>query len=107
MAVTPLSYNKETFIEFLRKNNVSSNIIDKFKLLPEKLYRRNKEYQLHIESIWYSTGNTHYNFELNYYSDDLVEYLFTYKIFTEPEKSINYLLSELINNSYIVKPKNI
>jgi len=105
MEVTPKTYSKETFIDFLHRNNVPDNIVEKFKLLPEKLKRRNKEFKLYVSSTWYDEGNTYYHFELNYYSDELVEYLFTYKIFTDVEKSINFLLCELINNGYIAKPK--
>ena len=104
MEVTPREYSKETFIDFLHKNNVSDTVIEKFKQLPEKLTSTHKEFKLYIASAWYDTGNTYYNFELNYYSEELVEYLFTYKIFTDVEKSINFLLSELINNGYIAKP---
>jgi hypothetical protein len=106
MKITPRSYDKETFTEFLHENNVSDNIILKFKKLPENLIKKNKEFKLYISSTWYDIGNTYYNFELNYYSEELVEYLFTYKIFTDVEKSINFLLCELINNGYIAKPKH-
>ena len=106
MEVIPKEYCKETFIDFLHDNNFSDNIIEKFKLLPEKLKRRHKEYKIYIASAYYKTDNPYYNFELNYYSEELVEYLFSYKIFSDVEKSINFLLSELINNKYIVKPKN-
>ena len=104
MEVTPRGYTKETFIGFLQKNNVSDTVIEKFMQLPEKLTRRHKEFKLYISSTWYECGNTYYNFELNYYSEELVEYLFTYKVFTDIEKSINFLLCELINNHYIAKP---
>lgn len=105
MKVSPRTYNKEAFIAFLHKNNVSNTVIEKFKLLPERLTRRRKEFKLYISSTWYDSGNTYYNFELNYYSEELVEYLFTYKVFTDVEKSINFLLCELINNDYIAKPE--
>jgi hypothetical protein len=103
MAVTPREYNKEKFLAFLYKNNVSDNVVEKFMLLPESITRRGKEFKLFISSTWYDTGQTYYNFELNYYSEDLVEYLFTYKVFTDVERSINFLLCELINNKYIAK----
>lgn len=104
MAVTPREYSKETFLAFLHRNNVSDNIIEKFISLPEKITRRGKEFKLYIASTWYETGKTYYNFELNYYSEELVEYMFTYKIFDDVERSINFLLCELINNKYIAKP---
>jgi len=101
MGVFPRSYNKEKFIEYLEKNKVSNDIIIKFKELPETLVHKNSTYKLNIITTWFSIGNTYYNFELNYYSEDLIEFLFSYKIFTDIEKSINYLLTELINNNYI------
>jgi uncharacterized protein (DUF1919 family) len=107
MEVTPRGYSKETFMQFLHKNNVSDSIIEKFMQLPEKVVKRHREFKLYISSTWYDSGNTHYNFELNYYSEELVEYLFTYKIFTDIEKSVNFLLCELINNNYIAKPNTI
>jgi len=102
MGVYPKDYNKESFIEFLQKNNVSDKVVDKFKELPELIVHNGHEYKLNILSTWYSVGNTFYNFELNYYSQDLVEFLFNYKIFTDVEKSVNYLLCELINAKYIM-----
>lgn len=105
MKVSPRTYDKKAFVEFLHKNNVSDSVIEKFKYLPEHLTRRHKEFTLYISSTWYDSGNTYYNFELNYYSEELVEYLFTYKVFTDVEKSINFLLCELINNGYIAKPQ--
>ena len=105
MEVIPKEYSKDTFIEFLRDNKFSDNIIEKFKLLPEKLNKSHKEYKIYIASAYHKNDKSYYNFELNYYSEELVEYLFSYKIFSDVEKSINYLLCELINNKYIVKSK--
>lgn len=103
MPITPIYYCKKTFIEFLQKNNVSDNIVEKFKKFPEKLIRRNKEFNLYIVSTRYNTKTPHHNFELNYYSDELVEFLFIFKVFDDAEKSINFLFCELINNNYIAK----
>jgi hypothetical protein len=106
MPVTPREYSKETFLTFLHKNNVSDSIVNKFMQLPEKVTKRGKEFKLFISSTWYDTGKTYYNFELNYYSEELVEYLFTYKVFDDVERSINFLLCELINKHYIAKPEH-
>jgi hypothetical protein len=103
MDVYPIDYNKEKFLNYLEKNNVSDLIIEKFNVLPEVITDKNFEYKLNIVSTFYTTGNTHYNFELNYYSGELNEFLFTYKIFTDIEKSIDFLLLELINGKYIDK----
>jgi hypothetical protein len=103
MGVYPKEYSKNEFIAFLHKNNVSDKVIEKFNELPETIIYKNSEYKLNINSTWYSGGQTHYSFEFNYYSENLVEYRFSPKVFNDIEKSINYLLCELINNGYIVK----
>jgi len=103
MGIFPKKYSKEQFLKYLEKNNVGDNIIRKFNKLPEKLNTGNSEYKLTIISTWYDIGNTYYNFELNYYSEKLIEFLFTYKIFTDVEKSIDFLLFELINKNFIEK----
>ena len=105
MGITPREYSKEKFICFLQENNISDFVIDKFRELPGKVKRGNKEFDLFIVSTWYDTDITYYNFEINYYSEELVEFLFSSKIFTNVEKSINFLLCELMNKGYIKKPK--
>lgn len=101
MAVYPRTYNRDEFIEFLKKNNVSENIINKFNELPDKVLYNNNVYNLTINSTWYNIGNTYYSFELNYYCDELIEFLFSYKIFNNIEVSIDNLLCELMNAKYI------
>jgi len=101
MGVYPKNYNKEEFLKFLKENDVSDAIISKFVELPEAVEHSGCTFKLDINSIWYSVGSTFYNFELNYYSEELVEYLFSSKVFGDVELSINYLLCELINNNYI------
>jgi len=103
MGVYPRSYNKEQFIAYLKKNNVSKKIIEKFNELPEKLIHKGSTYKLNVYLTWYSSGNTHYTFELNYYSEELIEYLFNPKVFNDVERSINYLLCELINAKFVKK----
>jgi hypothetical protein len=101
MKIYPKKYSKEEFIKFLKKNNVNDKIITKFVELPETVIHKGNEYDLYINSTWYNVGNTHYNFELNYYSEDLVEYLFNSKVFGDVEISINNLLCELMNSKLI------
>jgi hypothetical protein len=103
MGVYPTGYNKLEFIEFLKKNNVEDSIIKKFMQLPETITHKKHVYRLNIVSTWYSIGDTYYNFEMNYYSDDIIEFLFTYKIFTNVEESINNLLCDLVSGKYIDK----
>ena len=97
MGVYPSKYNKGEFIKFLEKNNVNDNIIAKFVELPETIKRDTNKFELDINVTWYSIGDTFYNFELNYYSKELIEYFFGSKVFSDVEASINYLLCELMN----------
>lgn len=101
MKVHPRKYTKEGFLKFLEKNNVNDEIILKFVELPETIERSGDTFQLDINSTWYSKGKTYYKFELNYYSDDLVEYLFSSKVFTDVEININYLQCELVAKNLI------
>jgi hypothetical protein len=95
MGIYPKQYNREDFLNFLRKNNVGETIISKFVDLPEAVLRNNDMFELFINVTWYSADSTHYNFELNYYSEELIEFLFNSKVFNDIEVSINYLLCEL------------
>lgn len=101
MGVYPKKYKKEEFLNFLEKNNVNDDIINKFIELPESIEHSGNTFKLDINSTWYSVGNTFYSFELNYYSEELVEYLFSSKVFGDVGVSVNYLLCELVNNKYI------
>jgi len=104
MGAYPSQYDREGFLnKFLRKNNVSGEIISKFVGLPEKIVINDNEYVLYINVVFFSIGDTFYNFELNYYSEDLIEFLFNSKVFNDVELSINYLLCELIDGRFITK----
>jgi hypothetical protein len=81
---------------------VSETIINKFNELPEKIERNKDKYELYINSTWYNVGNTFYSFELNYYSEELIEYLFNSKVFNDIELSINNLICELKNSKIII-----
>ena len=104
MQIFPVAYSKEGFIEFLQKNHVNETIIEKFKFLPEIVKKNNHLYKLNILCTWYNTGDTYYNFELNYYSEDQIEYLFSFKVFTNVETSIDNLICDLIEGKFIEKP---
>lgn len=105
MSIYPKQYNREDFLNFLRKYNVPNNIIGKFVDLPEAVLRNEDKFDLFVNVTFYSAGNTHYNFELNYYSEELIEFLFNSKVFNNIELSINYLLCELVDNNYLSKIK--
>jgi hypothetical protein len=105
MGIFPTVYSKGGFIEFLQKNHINETIIDKTKILPESVKKNNHLYKINILCTWYNTGDTHYNFELNYYSEDQIEYLFPFKVFTNVETSIDNLICDLVDGKFIVKPK--
>lgn len=104
MGVFPKAYNKKQFKEFLQSNNVKDSIIEKFNTLPENIKHNDSDYKLNIIATWFSVGSTFYNFELNYYSEETIEFLFSYKIFTDVEVSINNLLCELYKINAVEKP---
>lgn len=95
MGVYPNGHSKESFVEFLNKSNVSISIIEAFKSLPDKVTYRNAEYKLNIISTFFSVGNTFYNFGINYYSDEAMEFIFKYEIFNDVEKAINNAVKKL------------
>jgi len=95
MGTYPKGYDKNSFIKFLNENKVSIGITEKFKTLPEKVIYRENEYKLNIVSTWFSVGDTFYNFEINYYCDKEIEFLFGYKIFKDVELSIDFAIKEL------------
>ena len=103
MSIHPKTYNKENFIVFLKKNNVSENIITKFKELPETVTRSGDKFTLDVNSTWYNVDDTYYSFEMNYYSEELIEYLFSSKVFSDIEVCINNLTCDLLMRKYIIK----
>ena len=103
MGVYPSKYNKNEFVDFLKKCNVPSNVINDFNSLPIAIKYNKNTYKLDINCTWYSIGNTFYNFELNYYSEDIIEFLFPSKVYSNVELSINHLLSEINNNPNLIK----
>ncbi|MFW6225372.1 MAG: hypothetical protein ACOC3V_00270 [bacterium] len=91
----PTDYSKKQLITFLEKNNENINLINRLKNLPEKIKYNNVEYTLNILISWYNINNTYYEFELNYYSEKYMEFLFSYKILKNIEESIKFLENEL------------
>ena len=101
MGIYPKKYTKEEFIVFLKKNNVNETIINEFEKLPKKIKRNDNVFKLDLDTTWYSIGDTYYNFDINYYSEDLVEYLFSSKVFNNIEVTINRIRCELKRNKQI------
>ena len=106
MGIYPNQYSRENFIkQYLKKNNVNDIIISKFVALPEKIIIDGHDYDIYINVTFFSVGDIYYNFELNYYSEELVEFLFNSKVFNDVGVSVNYLLCELINNGFIKRER--
>lgn len=99
--IYPKKYDKKDFLKYLKKNKVGEKIINDFEALPDEIVRSGDTFKLDITLTWYPENETHYEFEMNYYSEDTIEYLFNSKVFGNVEMSINYLLCELINGNYI------
>ena len=99
--IYPKRYNKKEFRKFLEKNNASETIINKFNELSETVERNKNKYKLYINLIRYNIDNIFYTFELNYYSEEFIEYLFNSKVFNDIELSINNLICELQNSKII------
>mgnify|MGYP006307111661 CR=1 FL=1 len=99
--ICPKKYSKQEFLKYLEKNKVSETIVEDFKSLPEEIIRSGDTFKLDINTTWYPEDETHYDFEMNYYSEETIEYLFNSKIFGNIANCINYLICELINNNFI------
>jgi len=99
--IYPKRYNKKEFLNYLKKNKVGEKIIDDFNSLPESITRSGDMFKLDITLTWYPENETHYDFEMNYYCEDTIEYMFNSKIFHNIVYCINYIMCELINNNYI------
>ena len=95
MNAQPKNPDRKSFIEILEKNNVNQDTIDRFKALPETIVEGDSTYKLNVVMTYYSGGKSYYNYELNYYCVDTLEFLLTYKIFSNVEISINHLECEL------------
>lgn len=101
MNIFPNIYTKTEFLEQLTTNNINDNIIRKFNKLPEFIEINKNTYFIYINVTQYGTKNPTFNYELNYYSNDLIEFLFNSKVFNTVELSINNLLCDLMNMKQI------
>jgi len=90
-------YTKNEFYLFLLDNRININIINKFQKLPEIIKVFGVKYSLYINVILLKKNNNQYSLELNYYSEDNIEFLFNYKIHDDIENAIDNLLYELKN----------
>jgi hypothetical protein len=101
MNIFPKIYTKTNFIEQLISNGINDNIIIKLNKLPEYVKSNNSIYSIYINVIQYGIENSTFNYEFNYYSNDLIEFLFNSKVFSDIELSVNNLLCDLMNAKLI------
>jgi hypothetical protein len=95
MNVIQKEYKRDEFIKFMGKYGVSDEVISNFVDVPETIIKNDHKFHLVITSRWYNIGKTHYEFELNYYSPKLMEYLFSLKVYNDIEISVIHLVNEL------------
>ena len=104
--VKPREYSKNDFTKFLNKYGVNDEVVTDFKKIPETLNVNGEEFELKILTRWYNIGNTYYEFEFNYYSERIIEFLFGFKVYNDVEISINHLLCELKRHGHFDYNKN-
>lgn len=97
MTVFPQTFDKAGFIKYLRKNKVNNVTVKRVMNLPESVIHGDVTYYLYITTRWYSIGKTHYEFELNYYSEEMVQFLLNIEPYNDIETSLNHIECELIN----------
>ena len=97
----PKNYDRNGFIDFLRVNNVNTEIIERFINLPESIEYKDATYVLSVTATYHNSGSSHYTFELNYYAEEILEYLLSYKIFQDIEQSIIRIECELKERNFI------
>ena len=104
MSIHPTSYDKNTFLDYLNKNKVDEATITDFNKLPEAVFCNGSDFKLDINVVWYDEDETHYTFEMNYYSEEKIEYCFNSKVFTSISYSVKYLIM-MLNNCNCYKGK--
>lgn len=103
MKLLQTNYSKKNFLEFLKNNNFNDIIINKFIKLPENIYHNGNKFKLYIEYIDFNPINIENKFEINYYSEELIEFLFNSKVFNDVELSINNLICNLRNSNFTIE----
>ena len=97
MNILPQTLDKEEFIAYLKKNVVSEKIIKRVMNLPEKIIVNDVKYYLYTTTTQYNVGTTRHEFELNYYSDEMVRFLLSIESYPDIEISLNHIECDLKN----------
>ena len=97
----PNNFGKQEFIALMKKIGVANGLFSRVEALPDIIHYNGHDYKLNISCSWHREDGTYYEFEMNYYAEDIMEFLLTYKIFRDIEVSLNYLECELMRRGFI------
>lgn len=89
------TYRKNQFVDFLKRNNGDDSVIRNLELLPDTINYMGSAYDFRVIVTPYGIDEALNNYEMNYYSEYLVENLFDPKVFLDVRLSISALMNEL------------
>lgn len=87
--------SKTEFTDYLVEKNINSKAIEKFKQLPETIEGKKIEYKFNC-NIKLNNRNE-FEYEMNYYSQKNLKFLFPYKIKNDLEECINEIFNTVIS----------
>ena len=99
--VNPEMLGKQDFIAYIEKIGIKNGLVDRVESLPDIIHVNDYDYKLNICTSWHREGVTYHEFEMNYYSEENMEFLLTYKIFKDIEISLTYLECELVRRGFL------
>jgi len=102
----PIEYKKNDFTKFLIEDDVNDEVISDFNKIPETLNVNGEVYELKIFARRYNGRTPYYEFEFNYYSENIIEFLLGFKVFNVVEISINHLLCDLKRHGHFDHDKD-
>lgn len=88
-------YSKIGFNKFLTNIGVEKSIINKANTLPNQIKHNETNYNIYIAITEFQKEENIFDYQINYYSEEIDEFLLKLKVFQNPEISINFVLNEL------------
>lgn len=88
------TFNKKEFIKFLKVSNVDKALLERVEKLPKLVHKNKTDYKININYDYLDKEEVQ-QFEINYYSNKLYEFLFPYKIHEDLESSLDNIEKEL------------
>lgn len=95
MTLEPTNLTKKKFINFLKKIDINLDLIERASKLPEEFTFDRNRYFIYIMLISHTDNDNPFEFELNYYCDEISEYLFSLKSSFNLERALNNVECEL------------